>query len=623
MPQGHDLESGFSGRSSAARSFIHSSLADLRRKILCFDFGRLMGPGMEEQKPEKKPGERKRPSRKPKNPAKEWDRRIFSVQQTLFEGAVEVATLAEAAKLLKPSHYDEVVVERAASKLCGYPLCGKPIPERMGKLPEFEIIPCDVSSFRELRSVATAAESMTREQLVKEYVKSLLDRLPRVDGVHIKERETHFVEQMAALSIRETQDPDQLVVHAQPEPAVFEPFGIEGFVGKFGEQTTTEVLPQFASSPPKKSAQEIMPEQKSSGILKKKATASARKVQRKKWVTWKFPLEAPRSNPTEGPTKSTSSAEPGPSAQVSSRAVAAPRSKPTEAPKVSSSSNESGPSLPASSRVDPPPETTTEAMSDSALAELFETAKMAASLSSDPNLWQKSDPKPKPPQQPEPIASPQRPVSRRPIKPPPAKDFNFSEYVDFRKQLRSTMSPEEDDTDSDDEDDTLPEEMEWLQPEEEYPKPTLTLFGKVWTFLDSAVTDETKAYVRTGHPPNPEAIAERLENLGVDFDAAVQRREIFTRKILQAAILLKKAFSISTLLNEELIAATSTLYLRTSNIVLSSAEERIVTIILMRVLRKLIPGLDAEMQPSSRWEELLEGFSIGLLEVDVICRIFE
>ncbi|KAJ3041838.1 RNA polymerase II associated protein 2 [Rhizophlyctis rosea] len=54
---------------------------------------------------------------------KEWEDRVFEWQMKISEGAVSAEVLAEAALLLRPEDYNEVVVERAAVKICGYPLC--------------------------------------------------------------------------------------------------------------------------------------------------------------------------------------------------------------------------------------------------------------------------------------------------------------------------------------------------------------------------------------------------------------------------------------------------------------------------------------------------------------------
>ncbi|KAI8840250.1 Rtr1/RPAP2 family-domain-containing protein [Chytridium lagenaria] len=152
-------------------------------------------------------------------------KRVNEVQESLFEGAVDVHVLAEAAKFLKPDQYDDVVVERVAEKTCGYPLCDKPVTKRKGqyhisrsklkvydatelskycsatclaisryyrrqllddpiylrdfnKLPKFEVIPCNISPSDISNLTVPHPDKVSRDQLLSEYVQSLLDRLP-------------------------------------------------------------------------------------------------------------------------------------------------------------------------------------------------------------------------------------------------------------------------------------------------------------------------------------------------------------------------------------------------------------------------------------------------------------
>eukprot|EP00123_Amoebidium_parasiticum_P006761 comp17639_c0_seq1/m.17393 comp17639_c0_seq1/g.17393 ORF comp17639_c0_seq1/g.17393 comp17639_c0_seq1/m.17393 type:complete len:582 (-) comp17639_c0_seq1:503-2248(-) len=59
------------------------------------------------------------------------EERVADVQMSLL-GHVDKQQLADAAKYLRPVDYGEVVEERALSKICGYPLCGRKLPEQKG-----------------------------------------------------------------------------------------------------------------------------------------------------------------------------------------------------------------------------------------------------------------------------------------------------------------------------------------------------------------------------------------------------------------------------------------------------------------------------------------------------------
>ncbi|KAL6049079.1 RNA polymerase II associated protein 2 [Balamuthia mandrillaris] len=66
------------------------------------------------------------------------EKRIFKLQELLLEGEEDTITkdlMIECASLFLPSHYGDVVVERAIADRCGFPLCFKPLPHNVRKTP--------------------------------------------------------------------------------------------------------------------------------------------------------------------------------------------------------------------------------------------------------------------------------------------------------------------------------------------------------------------------------------------------------------------------------------------------------------------------------------------------------
>ena len=55
---------------------------------------------------------------------------VYNTQLELMEGAVTEQLLREAAQMLQPQQYSEVIEERATEGLCGFPLCDKAAPNR-------------------------------------------------------------------------------------------------------------------------------------------------------------------------------------------------------------------------------------------------------------------------------------------------------------------------------------------------------------------------------------------------------------------------------------------------------------------------------------------------------------
>ncbi|EFA75713.1 hypothetical protein PPL_10766 [Heterostelium album PN500] len=58
------------------------------------------------------------------------DKKTFETQSILIENIVSEQELKLSAMFLQPNHYDDIVVERALTKLCGYPTCNKQVQQR-------------------------------------------------------------------------------------------------------------------------------------------------------------------------------------------------------------------------------------------------------------------------------------------------------------------------------------------------------------------------------------------------------------------------------------------------------------------------------------------------------------
>ena len=55
------------------------------------------------------------------------EKAVYDMQMLLLEGAISADVRAEAAELLQPQHYDDVVAERCIDGLCGYVGCANPV----------------------------------------------------------------------------------------------------------------------------------------------------------------------------------------------------------------------------------------------------------------------------------------------------------------------------------------------------------------------------------------------------------------------------------------------------------------------------------------------------------------
>ncbi|TPX63911.1 hypothetical protein SpCBS45565_g06278 [Spizellomyces sp. 'palustris'] len=168
----------------------------------------------------------------------EWDKRAFEWQQRLFDGAVDVDLLVEAAKYVTPTDYTHIVTERVSDKTCGYPLCDGAVEDIKGRyrisraeqkvydvtelksfcsstcfaasqffkaqlieepvymrkfdsMPPFEVIPtgCTLSEFRQQKAAKSAPSTTSPKTLRTNYVHTLLQRLPNMSAPTIVVKE--------------------------------------------------------------------------------------------------------------------------------------------------------------------------------------------------------------------------------------------------------------------------------------------------------------------------------------------------------------------------------------------------------------------------------------------------
>ncbi|KAJ3137008.1 hypothetical protein HK100_001075 [Physocladia obscura] len=115
---------------------------------------------------------------------------------------------------------------------------------------------------------------------------------------------------------------------------------------------------------------------------------------------------------------------------------------------------------------------------------------------------------------------------------------------------------------------------------------TLSLFGRIWNSLMTIVTSETVKYVKHG----PETIDmdtfmnQLLEGGIADLDALLTRGRIFSEKIIKCATGLCRRHSIKTPLQKDLVEFLGTLYIRESGVMLHPLEEKILSIVFIKVV---------------------------------------
>ncbi|KAJ3226938.1 hypothetical protein HDU81_006997 [Chytriomyces hyalinus] len=85
-------------------------------------------------KPKPKPTARQEAVRTSMHRKKDWDDRVFEAMEKAFDGCLTSKEMKEmAARFLEPRHYSDIVEERVATKLCGYPVCPNPVQKLQGR----------------------------------------------------------------------------------------------------------------------------------------------------------------------------------------------------------------------------------------------------------------------------------------------------------------------------------------------------------------------------------------------------------------------------------------------------------------------------------------------------------
>ncbi|KAJ3407778.1 hypothetical protein HDV05_005303 [Chytridiales sp. JEL 0842] len=157
-------------------------------------------------------------------------------------------------------------------------------------------------------------------------------------------------------------------------------------------------------------------------------------------------------------------------------------------------------------------------------------------------------------------------------------------------------------------------------PKKKLPVPTLSPFGRIWTLLDTLVTDTTRSYITSKGTMNLQEVEKGLlDAKGLDWEAFLVRRNIFSERIVKSVGNLKSLFSISTNLTPSLLSLLSTLHIPHSHAVLPPFDERVVSVVLLWVLTELLPELKEE---KLKWEAMMEGTGMGRAEVEVFGRLF-
>ncbi|KAK9765580.1 hypothetical protein K7432_005968 [Basidiobolus ranarum] len=158
---------------------------------------------------------------------------------------------------------------------------------------------------------------------------------------------------------------------------------------------------------------------------------------------------------------------------------------------------------------------------------------------------------------------------------------------------------------------------------EKKPKPTmhLSLFGKMWTFLDKCVTTETRQFIKSlkNEKSSPRCY---LSTNSDEEHRNLLRQNILSEKIISTMSALRAEYRINVSVENELIGLMGTFILDESMAVLDPAEDILLCTIFLEAISKGSTLLHYEMEKaSSSIQELLEPLGINKDKLAVLTQM--
>eukprot|EP00842_Homolaphlyctis_polyrhiza_P005705 jgi/Hompol1/6135/HPOL_000504-RA len=68
--------------------------------------------------------------------------KLFEQQKRLFEGAASLAVVADVCRYLSPESYKEIIAERTAEGICGYPACDQELKRQVYDISQLKSFCC-------------------------------------------------------------------------------------------------------------------------------------------------------------------------------------------------------------------------------------------------------------------------------------------------------------------------------------------------------------------------------------------------------------------------------------------------------------------------------------------------
>lgn len=182
------------------------------------------------------------------------------------------------------------------------------------------------------------------------------------------------------------------------------------------------------------------------------------------------------------------------------------------------------------------------------------------------------------------------------------------------KKKESYIEPEDDDDDSIQScvnSDCSLEDEEWLVPSKKKVFVKLSVFAKIWTYLDRLITNNSKLLVK-GLDIEESVTSVNSQN--------VTRLNMFSKSIITTYNSLKRTFNIKLLLEDDLLKLMKSFDYKEFSAGLSKIENWIFTSIFLRVLALNSEKISREFD--GKWDKIIEKTGLSGEQFNVLCRAF-
>jgi hypothetical protein len=155
------------------------------------------------------------------------------------------------------------------------------------------------------------------------------------------------------------------------------------------------------------------------------------------------------------------------------------------------------------------------------------------------------------------------------------------------------------------------EDEEWLAPSKKKIDVKLSLFARIWMYLNRLITNNSKLIVNGG----------KADYSIVSLNSQdVTRLNLFSKSIIMSYNQIKKSFKINLILEDDLLTLIKSFNYQDFSSVLSNMENWILTCVFLRVLSLHSDQISREFD--GKWEKILERTGLTMEGFNVLCRAF-